>query len=65
VVELEGSPNTLVIGRVLRVRLADSLPLAPGTLAADAAALRPVGRLSGDLYALLGETPALSRPGVG
>jgi flavin reductase (DIM6/NTAB) family NADH-FMN oxidoreductase RutF len=65
VVALEGSHNTLLIGRVLRVRLADDLPLAPGTLVADAAALRPVGRLSGDLYALLGETPALPRPGMG
>jgi flavin reductase (DIM6/NTAB) family NADH-FMN oxidoreductase RutF len=61
-VPLEGSPNTLVIGRVLRVRLADDLPLRPGTLAADAAALRPVGRLAGDLYGLLREFPSLPRP---
>ena len=61
-VELEGAPNTLVIGEVLRVRLDDGLPLAPGTLFADTAALRPVARLWGDLYALVGETPALKRP---
>ncbi len=62
VVELDGAPNTLVIGEVLRVRLADSVPLAPGTLFADTAALRPVGRLWGDLYATVGEMPALKRP---
>ena len=62
VVELEGSPNTLVIGEVLRVRLSDDIPLAPGTLFADTAALRPVARLWGDLYALIGEMPALPRP---
>ena len=61
-VELEGSPNTLVIGEVLRVRLSDDVPLAPGTLFADTAALRPVARLWGDLYALVGETPSLKRP---
>jgi flavin reductase (DIM6/NTAB) family NADH-FMN oxidoreductase RutF len=63
VVELEGAPNTLVIGEVLRVRLSDAVPLAPGTLFADTAALRPVGRLWGDLYATIGEMPALKRPG--
>ena len=61
-VELEGSANTLVIGEVLRVRLADDLPMIAPTLIADSVALRPVGRLWGDLYALLGDTPALSRP---
>ena len=61
-VELEGSENTLVIGEVLRVRLADDLPMIAPTLIADSVALRPVGRLWGDLYALLGDTPALSRP---
>ncbi|HEX8696345.1 MAG TPA: flavin reductase family protein [Longimicrobium sp.] len=65
VVELEGSPNTLVVGEVLRVRLSDEIPLAPETLFADTAALRPVARLWGDLYALIGEMPALPRPQVG
>jgi flavin reductase (DIM6/NTAB) family NADH-FMN oxidoreductase RutF len=64
VVELEGSPNTLVIGEVLRVRLSDEIPLAPGTLFADTAALRPLARLWGDLYATVGDTPALKRPAV-
>jgi flavin reductase (DIM6/NTAB) family NADH-FMN oxidoreductase RutF len=62
-VELEGSPNALVIGEVVRVRLSDDVPLAPGTLCADTRALAPVARLWGDLYALVGETPALPRPG--
>lgn len=64
VVELEGGPNTLVIGEVLRVRLADEIPLIPGTLFADTAALRPVARLWGDLYATIGDMPALKRPSV-
>ena len=64
IVELEGSPNTLVIGEVLRVRLSDEIPLAPGTLFADTAALRPLGRLWGDLYATIGDMPALRRPAV-
>jgi flavin reductase (DIM6/NTAB) family NADH-FMN oxidoreductase RutF len=63
-VELEGSPNTLVIGEVLRVRLSDAVPLAPGTLYADTTALRPVARLWGDLYATIGDMPALKRPAV-
>ena len=64
IVELEGSPNTLVIGQVLRVRLSDAVPLAPGTLFADTAALRPLARLWGDLYATIGEMPSLPRPTV-
>ena len=62
IVELEGSANTLVIGEVVRVRLSDAVPLAPGTLFADTGALRPVARLWGDLYATIGDTPALPRP---
>lgn len=63
-VELEGSVNTLVIGEVLRVRLADDAPLIPATLLADSVALRPVARLWGDLYSTLGEIPVLARPVV-
>ena len=61
-VELEGSPNTLLIGEVLRVRLADEVPLVPGTHFADTAALRPVARLWGDHYSLFRETTELARP---
>jgi flavin reductase (DIM6/NTAB) family NADH-FMN oxidoreductase RutF len=61
-VELGDAPNTLVIGEVVRVRLDERISTAPGTLFADTQALRPVGRLWGDHYALLGETASLPRP---
>ncbi|HEX9938140.1 MAG TPA: flavin reductase family protein [Longimicrobium sp.] len=61
-VELEGAANTLVIGEVLRVRLADHLPVQAGTLFVDTHALAPVGRLWGDLFALIGGTPSIPRP---
>lgn len=63
-VELEGSPNTLVLGEVLRVRVSDEIPMIPGTHFVDTAALRPVARLWGDLYTTLGDLPALPRPAV-
>ena len=64
VVELEESPNTLILGEVVRVHLSDAIPLAPGTLFADTTALRPLARLWGDYYATIGDTPALKRPVV-
>jgi flavin reductase (DIM6/NTAB) family NADH-FMN oxidoreductase RutF len=64
IVELEGSPNTLVLGEVLRVRVSDDVPMIPGTHFVDTAALRPVARLWGDLYTTLGDLPALKRPAV-
>jgi flavin reductase (DIM6/NTAB) family NADH-FMN oxidoreductase RutF len=63
-VALDGSANTLVIGEVLRVRVADEVGFVPGTRFVDTARLRPVGRLWGERYALIGETPALPRPGA-
>ncbi|HEU0012650.1 MAG TPA: flavin reductase family protein [Longimicrobium sp.] len=63
-VELEGSANTLVIGEVVRVHVSDALRFAPGRLDVETATLRPVGRLWGDLYALVGEMPSLPRPKV-
>jgi flavin reductase (DIM6/NTAB) family NADH-FMN oxidoreductase RutF len=63
-VELGSASNTLLIGEVLRVRLADRVTLAAGTLFADTAALRPVGRLWGDLYSTVEATLALPRPRV-
>lgn len=62
IVELEGSTNTLVIGEVLRVRLADHVPIVPDTMFVDSAALRPLARLWGDFYSTIGDTPALMRP---
>jgi flavin reductase (DIM6/NTAB) family NADH-FMN oxidoreductase RutF len=61
-VELEGAANTLVIGEVLRVHLSDALPVADGTLFVDTHALAPIGRLWGDFYALIGDTPSIPRP---
>ncbi len=61
-VDLEGAANTLVIGEVLRVRLAERLPLIDGSMFVDTHALSPVARLWGDLYALVGETPSTPRP---
>ncbi|HEX6751426.1 MAG TPA: flavin reductase family protein [Longimicrobium sp.] len=61
-VDLEGAANTLVIGEVLRVHLADGLPMQDGTMFVDTRALSPVARLWGDFYALVGETPSLARP---
>jgi flavin reductase (DIM6/NTAB) family NADH-FMN oxidoreductase RutF len=61
-VDLEGAANTLVIGEVLRVRLADHLPLIDDSMFVDTHALAPVARLWGDLYALIGETPSTPRP---
>jgi flavin reductase (DIM6/NTAB) family NADH-FMN oxidoreductase RutF len=61
-VPLEGAANTLVVGEVVRVRLADHLPTVGDSLFVDTAALQPVGRLWGDYYALVGEMPALKRP---
>lgn len=61
-VDLEGAANTLVIGEVLRVRLADGLPRIDGSMFVDTHALAPVARLWGDLYALIGDTPSTPRP---
>lgn len=62
-VDLDGAPNTLVIGEVVAVRLDPALGLLEGTLAVDPEKLRPVGRLSGAAYALPGVVKLLPRPG--
>lgn len=61
-VALGDAPNTLVIGRVVGVRLSEALPPVDGTSAVDPAALRPVGRLWGATYAMPGEVRVLPRP---
>ncbi|HEU0077119.1 MAG TPA: hypothetical protein VFQ76_05675, partial [Longimicrobiaceae bacterium] len=61
-VELEGAANTLLIGEVLGVRLSEAVRRVEGTCFADTQSLRPVARLWGDLYSLVGETPSLGRP---
>jgi flavin reductase (DIM6/NTAB) family NADH-FMN oxidoreductase RutF len=61
-VPLGDAPNTLLIGEVLRVRLADDLPRHEGTWFVEHEALRPVARLWGDHYTLLGEIRSMPRP---
>lgn len=65
VVALGTSPNTLVIGEVLGVRLDPTLRVEEETLHVDVGSLRPVGRLGLDEYTLLGEVRRVARPGVG
>lgn len=61
-VELGEAPNVLVIGEVRAVHLSRSVTLAPGTWAVEPWSLRPVARLGGDRYALLGEVREVPRP---
>lgn len=61
-VELHGAPNTLVIGVVVGIRLAEGLPMLEGTLCVDPQALLPVGRLWGAAYAMPGEVRIIPRP---
>jgi len=63
-VELGEAPNTLLIGEVLAVRLSGELRTREGTWFVDTESLDPVARLWGDLYSLIGDTPALPRPKV-
>ena len=61
-VELGEAPNVLVLGEVKAVHLSRALELVPGTWAVQPGSLRPVGRLGGDRYALLGEVREIPRP---
>lgn len=61
-VDLSPAPNTLVIGQVRAVRLADTLVPALETGRVPDDALRPVARLAGTRYAFLGERHDLPRP---
>jgi flavin reductase (DIM6/NTAB) family NADH-FMN oxidoreductase RutF len=63
-VPLGGSPNTLLIGEVVRVRLSEALALHADTLFVEHESLRPLARLWGDHYSLLGEIRTLPRPRV-
>lgn len=60
-VALGEAPNTLVVGEVVGLRLAQGL-VAEGEWAVDPHALRPVGRLQGAAYGLLGEIRIVPRP---
>lgn len=60
-VDLGDAPNTLVVGRVEAVRLSEGMRTVPGTRYVDAESFRPVGRLYGRAYGLLGEIRFISR----
>lgn len=61
-VDLGDAAAALVIGEVLAVRLSRELELASDSLYVDSASLRPVGRLFGSRYGLLGRIMDLPRP---
>lgn len=64
VVELDEAPNTLVVGQVLAIRLSEELRWIEGTHFVDTESLRPVGRLWGGAYTLLGKVVLEPRPEV-
>ncbi len=64
-VALDPAPNTLVIGEVVAVRLDPGLRFVEGTRFVHTASLRPVGRLWGEAYSILGEIRVLPRPPAG
>ncbi len=61
-IPLPGAFNALILGEVRLVRLAAGLELVPGTHFVATESLRPVGRLWGEHYSFVGDTPTLPRP---
>jgi flavin reductase (DIM6/NTAB) family NADH-FMN oxidoreductase RutF len=61
-VDLGASPNALVIGEVVGIRLGSELVVEPDSHHVDIASLRPVARLGRDEYTLLGEVRRVPRP---
>lgn len=61
-VDLGFARNTLVIGRVIAVRVRDTLGRLSGTEFIDPEDLRPVGRLWGPAYMLPGKIVTRERP---
>ena len=61
-VDLGSAPNTLIIGEAVGIRLSTHLTTVGDTHFVDPDGLRPVGRLSGMSYGLLGEIVHLERP---
>jgi len=57
---IPGGTNTVVFGRVLVAHLRDGLMSGDGRI--DVAALDPIARLAGTLYARLGQVTDLARP---
>jgi len=64
-VQLEEASTDFLIGRVEAVHLAEKLRMVPGTRYVDPESFRPVGRLHGRAYSLLGEVRFLHRRGSG
>lgn len=64
-VELEDASTDLLIGRVEAVHLSEELHMVPGTRYVDPESFRPVGRLHGRAYGMLGEVRFLHRGGSG
>ncbi|HET9948104.1 MAG TPA: flavin reductase family protein [Longimicrobiales bacterium] len=61
-VALEGSAYTLIVAEIVGVRLAETVAFHEGSHRVRVDTLRPVGRLSGPEYTLLGEVRVLPRP---
>jgi flavin reductase (DIM6/NTAB) family NADH-FMN oxidoreductase RutF len=59
-----GDTGGLVLGEVKGVRLDPELPIREGSAFVESEGLRPVGRLWGFAYTLLGEIRVLPRPEV-
>lgn len=64
-IPLEEAGADFVIGKVEAVHLAEELQIVPGTRYVDPATFRPVGRLHGRAYGMLGEVRFLHRGGSG
>jgi flavin reductase (DIM6/NTAB) family NADH-FMN oxidoreductase RutF len=61
-VDIGAEANTLVVGRVVAVRLAPSLEFIDGTRCVRTETLRPIGRLWGAAYELPGKVRMIPRP---
>ncbi|MCB0194016.1 MAG: flavin reductase family protein [Anaerolineae bacterium] len=62
IIPIDGSPNTLILGRIVRFHIQEGLFLPKGTV--DAKAFNPVARLGSADYATLGEILTILRPQV-
>ena len=60
VTDLGEAPNTLLVGKVEAVRVSSRVRVEPGTRYVDAGSFRPVGRLHGRAYGLLGRVRYLT-----
>jgi flavin reductase (DIM6/NTAB) family NADH-FMN oxidoreductase RutF len=61
-VEFAEAGVSLIVGEISAVRIDPNVRVSADTHLVDPLALRPVGRMGGELYGFLGEVRALSRP---